>query len=306
MRIVLIGQAAFGESVLQELVNRGEEVVAVYTPPDAPGRSNPLKETAHKMGIPVRQPSRMRDPEVYEEFNKFEPDLGVMAFVTDIVPKRILDCPRLRTIQYHPSLLPKHRGGSSINWSVIQGETKTGLTIFWPDEGLDTGPILLQNEVEISPDDTVGSLYYNKLFPLGVEAMMEAIDLIKQENAPKIPQDESQATYEGLCREKDALIDWSQPVKQVYDLIRGTNPQPGATTRFRGKKLKIYDCELLKKPQGRPGEIVEVRDHGFVVAANGGSILVKRIQPEGTAKTPAPEFIKSQKLKVEERLGQAI
>ena len=211
MRIICIGQAAFGEAVLQKLTERGEEVVAVYTPPDSAGKRNPLKETAMQMGIPVFQPRSMRVPDVYEEYKRLKPDLNVMAFVTSVLPGSILDYPSMGTIQYHPSLLPKHRGGSAINWVIINGETKTGITIFWPDKGIDTGPILLQKEVEISPDDTVGSLYFEKLFPLGIEALAEAVELVKKGAAPRIPQDESQATYEGLCTEKDAIINWSAP-----------------------------------------------------------------------------------------------
>jgi methionyl-tRNA formyltransferase len=305
MRIALIGQAAFAERVLQALVDRGEEVVAVFAPPDTPTKAEPLAEAAKKLGIPVFQPKRMKDPEVYDTLVKLAPDLGVMAYVTDIVPSRILGVPKLGTIQYHPSLLPKHRGGSAINWAVINGETKTGLTIFWPDEGIDTGPILLQKEADISPEDTVGSLYFNKLFPLGVEALLEAVDLVKKGTAPRIPQDESQATYEPLCTEEHAIIDWSKPVEQVYNLIRGTNPQPGATTYFRGKKLKIFDCELRREPsEGAPGEILEVTEQGFLVAAKQGAILVKRVQPEASPKIKAAEFISSAGLKAGEKLGQ--
>jgi methionyl-tRNA formyltransferase len=191
MRIVCIGQAAFGEQVLRKLIERGEEVVAVYTPRDTADKRNPLKELAIQTGIPVFQPGSMRVPEVYEEYTRLKPDLNVMAYVTSILPDSILNYPGMGTIQYHPSLLPRHRGGSAINWAIINGETKTGITIFWPDGGVDTGPILLQKEVEISPDDTVGSLYFERLFPLGVEALMEAVELIKKGIAPRIPQDES-------------------------------------------------------------------------------------------------------------------
>ena len=184
MRIVCIGQAAFGEKVLRKLTERGEEVVAVYTPSDTAGKRDPLKELAIRMGIPVFQPGSMRAPEVYEEYTRLKPDLNVMAFVTGILPDSILNYPSMGTIQYHPSLLPKHRGGSAINWAIINGETKTGITIFWPDRGMDTGPILLQKKVEISPDDTVGSLYFEKLFPLGIEGLVEAIELIKKGTAP--------------------------------------------------------------------------------------------------------------------------
>ena len=172
MRIVCIGQAAFGEKVLQTLVERGEEVVGVYTTPDIPGKVNPLKQLALQLGVPSFQPELMRAPGVYDEYVKLKPDLNVMAFVTDILPDSILSYPDLGTMQYHPSLLPKHRGGSAINWAVINGEARAGITIFWPDKGIDTGPLLLQKEAEISPDDTVGSIYFNKLFPLGIEAIV--------------------------------------------------------------------------------------------------------------------------------------
>jgi len=305
MRIVLIGQAAFGEKVLEALLNRGEQVVAVYVPPDKPGsRADPLKESARQHGVPVFQPQRMRDPAVYDKFVELAPDLGVMAFVTDIVPQSILDCPRLGTIQYHPSLLPRHRGRSAINWAIINGDTVTGITILWPDAGIDTGPILLQKEADISPSDTVGSLYYNKLFPLGVEAMMEAIDLIYRGEAPRIPQDESQATYERPCREKDAVIAWAEPITKVYNLIRGTNPQPSATTSLRGRKLKIFECELIMRDvSAAPGEIMESSDKGIAVAGQGGLLLIKRVQPQGQPKINASEYAISVGLKAGGRFG---
>src|SRR4030042_291498 len=299
MRIVLIGQAAFGESVLEALLNRGEEVAAVYVPPDkSASKIDPLKELAQQKGIPLYQPRRMRDPEVYDKFVELAPDLGVMAFVTDILPLSILKAPKLGTIQYHPSLLPRHRGRSAINWAIIDGDTKTGITILGPDAGIDTGHILLQKEVDISPSDTVGSLYYNKLFPLGVEAMLEAIELIQKGEVPKIPQKESQATYEPPCQEKHAVVDWSQPILKVYNLIRGTNPQPGATTSLRGKRLKIFDCELLKQhASASPGEIIKSSDEGITVAGQGGCLLIKRVQPHGQSKIGALEYALSVSLK---------
>jgi len=305
MRIALIGQAAFGESALKALLERREQVVAVYVPPDTPGsKPDSLKQSAEQLGIAVFQPKRMRDPDVYHNYVKLAPDLGVMAFVTDIVPLPILRCPRLGTIQYHPSLLPKHRGGTAINWPIINGETKTGITIFWPDAGIDTGPVLLQREAEISPDDTVGSLYYNKLFPLGIQALMDAIELIYKGKAPRIPQDESQATYEGLCREKDAIIDWGQPVAKVYNLIRGANPQPGATTHLRGEELKVFDCEMIVQDVAAvPGEVVDSSERGWAIASQGGYLLIKRVQPRGSLKVSAPDFARSVGLKRGERFG---
>ena len=305
MRIVCIGQAAFGEAVLRKLTETGEEVVAVYAPPDTAGKRDPLRELAIQKGIPVFQPGSMRVPEVYEEYIRLKPDLNVMAFVTSILPDSILDYPRLGTIQYHPSLLPKHRGASAINWAIINGETKTGITIFWPDRGVDTGPILLQKEVEIPPDDTVGSLYFEKLFPLGIAALVEAIELIKKGTAPRIPQDESQANYEGLCTEKDAMINWSAPIDRVYNLIRGTNPQPGAITHFHGKKLKIFDVKPIHDiVGGSPGQIVDIGADGFVVSLKRGAILVQRIQINKLPKIEAPEFARQSRLAPGDRLGQ--
>ncbi len=304
MRIVLIGQAAFGEKVLRALSGKGKEIVGVYTPPDIPGKANPLKELAVQLGIPTFQPKRMRAPEVYAEYVKLKPELNIMAYVTDILPESILNYPKFGTIQYHPSLLPKHRGGSAINWAIINGETKTGITIFWPDKGIDTGPILLQKEIEISPDDTVGSLYFNKLFPLGIEALVESGELIEKGIAPRLPQDESQATYEGLCTEKDAVINWFKPATKVHNLIRGTNPQPGAITYFQGKRFKVFDSELLPGGEGSLGEIVSATEQGFVVAAINGAILIKRVQVEGSPKIGAPEFVEQVRLRVGDRLGE--
>jgi len=304
MRIVVVGQAAFGQKVLEALTGRGDEIVGVYTSPDIPGKTNPLKELAVQLGIPTFQPREMRAPEVYAEYIKLKPDLNVMAYVTNIIPESILNCPKLGTIQYHPSLLPKHRGGNAINRAIINGETKTGITIFWPDKGIDTGPILLQKEVRISPDDTVGSLYFDKLFPLGIEALVESIELIKKGIAPRIPQDESQATYEGLCTEKDAVINWLQPVARVYNLIRGTNPQPGAITQFQGKQLKLFDSELVVGDMGGfPSEIINITKEGFTVAAMDGAVLIKRVQVEGAPKIAAAEFAEQVDLKVGDRLG---
>lgn len=304
MRIILIGQAAFGEKVLEALLAKGETVVGVFCPPDSPGKPDPLRLFAEHHGILVHQPKRMRDPDVFGLYTQLQPDLNVMAFVTDIVPERILNYPPRGTIQYHPSLLPKHRGGSAINWAVINGETKTGLTIFWPDRGLDTGPILLQKEAPIGPDDTTGSLYFDKLFPLGVEAIVEAVDLIRTGRAPRIPQDESQATYEPLCTEERAVIDWEHPASQIYDLIRGANPQPGAAAAWRGRRLKIFDCQWENlSPAAAPGEVFAIGESGFEVAAQGGAILIKRVQPEGEGKIKASEFASARGLRVGDRLS---
>ena len=306
MRIVLIGQAAFGEKVLEALVNGGENVVGVYTIPDVPGRSNPLKDLAIKFGVPIFQPPRMRAVEVFEEYRELQPELNIMAFVTDIVPESILNHPKHGTIQYHPSLLPRHRGGSSINWAIIQGDNNTGITIFWPDKGLDTGPILLQKEVEITPDDTIGSIYFNKLFPLGVTAIMESVAIVKQGTAPHIKQDESQATYEGLCTDKCGIINWEESAQTVYNLIRGTNPSPGASTTYKNTTLKIFDSELAKNSgqSDVPGRVMEISKQGISVALKGGTLLIKRVQPKGSPKMDAFTFAGQAGMQVGDMLGK--
>lgn len=305
LRIVLIGQAAFGESVLKALLDRGEAVVGVFCPPDREGRPpDPLKAAAQERGVPVFQFRRMRSQEAIDAFKALEPDLGIMAYVTDIVPEAILSAPTKGTIQYHPSLLPRHRGPSSINWAVVQGETKTGLTIFWPDAGLDTGPILLQKEVEIGPDDTVGSLYFEKLFPLGVEALLEAVDMVRAGTAPKMPQDESQATYEGWCRAEDLVIDWERPVGEIYNYIRGGDPSPGAGTTLRGQTVQFFRASKEEgDPGAPPGQVLEVNDEGFRVAARGGSLFIRRVRPQGSGKVMAPQWARAVGLKPGDRFG---
>ena len=291
MRIVVNGQQAFGKAVLDALVERGENVVAVYAASKRPGgRPDPLKEAAVAHGLPVYEPTTFKTPEVHDEMKALEPDFCVMAFVTLIVPEEFLNIPLEGTVQYHPSLLPRHRGPSAINWAIIQGETRTGLSIFWPDKGLDTGPILMQKEVEITEEDTLGSVYFERLFPMGVEAMVESVDRVRDGNAPKIPQDETQATYESWCTRDEVRIGWDRPLDEVYNLIRGANPQPGAWTAYDGKTLQIYDVGKSAEAGGAPGEVVDVTDEGFAVAAQGGRILVKRVRPEGGDKIAAGAF----------------
>ena len=305
LRIAVIGQAAFGESVLNALVEKGENVVAVFCPPEREGRRpDPVKVAAEGYDIAVLQFRRMRNQDAIDAFKALNTDLCVMAFVTDIIPDEILEAPSKGTIQYHPSLLPEHRGPSSINWPIINGEDKTGLTIFWPDKGLDTGPVLLQKETPISADDTLGSVYFDRLFPMGVEAMVEAVELVKEGKAPKLLQDESKATYEGWCKAEDAIIDWSKPVADVYNLVRGADPSPGAGTTFGGSAIQLFRASRrdigTRQP---PGEVTEVTDDGFAVAAEGGSIFVGRVQAEGSRKVMAPEWTESVNLKPGARFG---
>jgi methionyl-tRNA formyltransferase len=287
MRIVVHGQQAFGKAVLEALLKRGENVVAVYVAPEKEGaKADPLKEAAQAARLPVHQPASYRKPEVWEEFRALKPDLQVMAFVTLFVPEDFLNIPTQGSIQYHPSLLPKYRGPSAINWPIIQGDSETGLSIFWPDNGLDTGDVLLQKKTPIGPTDTLGSVYFDRLFPMGVDATLEAVDLVKAGKAPRVKQDESQATYEGRCGSDNARIDWGKPWLPIYRLIRGCNPAPGAWTTLEGKPIKIFEAKPLpaKNPKGiggKMGEVVEVGSDGFTVVCADGRVKVLRVQADG-------------------------
>ncbi len=302
MRIVVHGQQAFGKAVLEALLKRGDEVIAVFVAPEKEGaKADPLKEAAIAAKLPVYQPSSYREPKVWEEFKALKPDLQVMAFVTLFVPEDFLNIPTHGSIQYHPSLLPAYRGASAINWPIILGEKETGLSIFWPDNGLDTGDVLLQKKTPISDTDTLGTVYFDRLFPMGVEAMMESVDLVKAGKAPRIKQDESKATYEGLCRAANAKIDWGKSWRQIDPLIRGCNPAPGAWCTLDGQTIKIFDAKPLpaKSPKGiagKLGEIVAVEADGFTVVCADGRMKVTRVQPPDAKKIDAGEWAAGVKL----------
>jgi methionyl-tRNA formyltransferase len=234
-----------------------------------------------------------------------KPELTILAFVTDIIPEKLLTIPSLGTICYHPSLLPRHRGASAINWAIIQGDTRTGLTIFWVDKGIDTGPILLQKEIEIKPDDTTGSLYFNTLFPMGVDAIMESVQLIKKGEALKIPQDESKATYEPPCDDRVASVNFERPVEEIYNLIRGCDPQPGAYTTFKGKKVRFYEAKMsLMKMEKKPGEIVSIEEGNLQIAVKEGVIKIGKLRVDRGEKVGPIEFSQSVSLKVRDRFGE--
>ena len=304
MRIVIHGQQAFGKAVAERLLSGADDVVGVFCPPDIEDRPvDPLKALALEEGLALHQLESWKTDAAADLLASLAADLCVMAYVTQLVPQNCLDIPALGTIQYHPSLLPRHRGPNSINWSIIAGETKTGLTVFWPDQGLDTGPILLQKEVEIGPDDTVGSIYFDHLFPLGVAALMEAVELVRSGSAPRITQIEAEASYESWCRAADAEIDWAEPAEKIHCLIRGTDPQPGAWTTMGGEGLNLFGS-LRAKGACAPGEILAVADSGITIAAGEGAITVIRVRPPGQrAKIAAGEYAKARGLGAGSRLG---
>lgn len=303
MRLIVHGQQAYGKSVLEAILDKGvDEVIAVYSAPDKEGRPlDPLKEFALERDLPVYQPESYKNPEVWEQLASHEADLCVMAYVLLFVPEEALNVPKYGSIQYHPSLLPWHKGPSSINWPIIMGKKKTGLSIFWPDNGLDTGPILLQKEVDIGPDDTLGSIYFDKLYPLGVDAMLESIELVRDGNAPREVQDPDAGSYEGWCRKEDVQIDWSKDTAETYNLIRGANPQPGAWTTFNGSELKIFDSRRAEG-SGEPGSVLSIDDSGAVVATADGAIRVMKVRADA-GKVPVLEYAATAGLETGSKLG---
>jgi methionyl-tRNA formyltransferase len=291
LRIALIGQAAFAEKALDALMKHGDEIVQVFSPPDPPsGRPDSLTAKARELKLPLSQPASFRTDAAFDQFKALEADLAVLAFVTLIVPERVLYAPPHQAICFHPSLLPRHRGASSINWTLIAGDSETGVTWFWPDKGLDTGPILLQKKIPVEPNDTVGSIYFNRLFPLGIDSMIEAIELIENGGAPRIVQDESKATYEPICRDEHAKVDFSKPAHEVHNLIRGCDPQPGSFAAIDGRRIRLYEPSLeIGNPSAAPGTIVSIGGDGMKIALAGGTITIKRarLEPEGKKVAPA-------------------
>lgn len=311
MRIVLVGQAPFGKECLEALLEQGEQVVGVITVPDDPrGRPNPVKDLALEKNIPVlqtpgRSPHRLKDSSVIPWVQDMKPDLFVLVFVTDFMPYEVIKMATFGGINYHPSLLPKYRGGSAINWAVINGENETGVTVHYIDEGVDTGDIILQEKFPVAPHDSVGSVYFNGLYPLGVRLITEAVKLVREGEATGYSQDESQSSFQPVITEEDVKIDWEKDGEEIHNLIRGSNPSPGAHSLYRGGKIKIWESELSKTVPGvKPGEVVElVKEKGFKVAAKSSSIIIKRVQLTGEGKISAAEFNQKVDLKPGEKLG---
>jgi len=293
VRLAIIGQQAFGKSVLEAFIARSARVAGVFCAPEKPGaRPDPLRVASEERGIEVFQLPSLKDEQAARILTGLKVDLGVMAFVVQHVPQAFVNIPKHGTIQYHPSLLPRYRGPSSINWPIIKGETETGLTIFRPTDGLDEGPIILQKTVPIGPDDTLGTVYFDRLFPLGVEALLEAADLVVGGRHQEIAQRKALASYEGWCRDPQARINWQAHVDQIYDLIRGCNPSPGAWTTVQGRMLRIYDVvrhrtRTFRTVPGKPGEICAIGAESFEVAAQGGRLEVRTVRLAAGAKVAA-------------------
>jgi methionyl-tRNA formyltransferase len=296
VKVAIIGQQDFGKAVLEAFLERGDEVAAVFCAPEREGaRPDALRQAAQERGLSVHSFRSLRAPEAAEALRASGAELGIMAFVLQFAPQEFVNLPRHGTIQYHPSLLPRFRGPSSINWALIQGATETGLTIFRPTDGLDEGPVILQKRTPIGPDDTVGSVYFERLFPLGVQAVLEAADLVVAGRHTETVQDEAQASYEGWCRQAEARINWHNHVDFIHNLIRGCDPAPGAWTTHNGRQLQLFGSK--KHPvrtfgavKGKLGEITSLSPRSMSITAQGGQIEVSRGRFEGGPKVAVGEL----------------
>ena len=296
MKIAIIGQQDFGKSVLEAFLARGNEVAGVFCAPEKEGaKADPLRAAAQEKGLKIFQLLSLKDPDAAQAMKDLNVDIGIMAFVLQFAPQDFVRIPKHGTIQYHPSLLPKFRGPSSINWPIIKGETKTGLTIFRPNDGLDEGEVILQKETPISANDTLGTVYFDRLFPMGVAAMLEAADLVVAGKHKEIVQDESQASYEGWCRASEAKINFNHHVDYVHNLIRGCDPAPGAWTMLGGKKVQLFGSKkhlvrTFGTVKGKPGEVTTITEKSLFITAQGGQIEVGKLKHEDGKKISADEF----------------
>jgi methionyl-tRNA formyltransferase len=297
MRIAFIGQQDFGKATLEAFLARGDEIAGVFCKPEKPDdKPDSLRAAAQAHGLKVLQFGSLKSAEAEAAMRDLNADIGIMAFVLQFAPQSFVNIPKHGTIQYHPSLLPRYRGPSAINWAIARGESETGLTIFRPTDGLDEGPVILQKRCVIGPDATLGEIYFDTLFPMGVAAMLEAADLVVAGKHQEIVQDERQASYEGWFKAEESRINWATHVDQVYNLIRACNPAPGAWTELAGTKVWLYDCRkhlvrTFGEVKGKPGEISKITETSIFINAHGGMIEVFKLKPEGGKKMNAAEFV---------------
>jgi methionyl-tRNA formyltransferase len=295
MKVAIVGQQDFGKAVLEACLARGDQVAAVFCAPEKEGaRPDALRAAAQDKGLKLHQFKSLKAPEAAQAMQAAGADIGIMAFVLQFAPQAFVTIPKHGTIQYHPSLLPKYRGPSSINWPIARGEKETGLSIFRPTDGLDEGAVILQKKTPIGENDTLGSVYFDRLFPMGVQAMLEAADLVVAGKHQETVQDESQASYEGWFREAEARIHWHNHIDAIHDLIRGADPAPGAWTTLGGQKLQLYDARKERARtfgavRGKIGEILGVEEGRLVVAAQGGRIHAGKVKLGDGKKVAAAE-----------------
>jgi methionyl-tRNA formyltransferase len=295
LRIALFGQAAFGRDVLLGILAKGHEIVAVYAAPDA-GRPDPLAAEAAVQGLRCLRHRVFRRrgeaiPELASEYRALDAELNVLAFVTAILPPEIVDFPPKGSLCFHPSLLPRFRGGAAIAWQLMLGEKESGVTVFRPDAGVDTGPIVVQKGgVPIRDSDSAASLYFERLYPLGVEAMVEAVERVASDRARFVPQDDSLASFHGLVGDAESRIDWARSAARIDRQIRGCDPQPGAWALVADERVRLFDGRLERGPAAAAaGTVLEVSAGRLAIAARDGRISVGKLRRGDGPKQPAAE-----------------
>ena len=308
MRIIFMGTPDFSVLPLKSLASRGkDEIVAVITNPDKPvGRKQVLtpcavKAAAEKLGLKVYSYNKIR-VEGVEDLKKIAPDIIITCAFGQILSKEILDIPKYGVINVHASLLPKYRGASPIHYAIMCGEEKTGITIMKTDEGIDTGDILLKEEVKIGENETCGELF-ERLSVLGADLLDGALDLIESGKAKFNPQDETKATYTKMIKKEDALINWSRSAKDIKNQIRAFCPAPAAYTFYSGEQIKIFEAEVLDG-NGNAGEIIK-SDGELVVSCGAGLLKIKSLQKAGGRRMNAAEFLRGNKIPSGGFLGNA-
>ncbi len=289
LRVALFGQAAFGRDCLDRLVEKGHRVVGAFAPPEG-ARPDALAERATELGLPLvrrrfyRRRAGEAIPAALQAYRALDAELNVLASVQVFLPAEIVDAPAHKSICFHPSLLPRYRGGAAMQWQIILGERETGVTIFVPDQGADTGPIVVQKGgVVISPTETTGSLFFEKLHPLGVDAIVEAVEKIDSADAVPKPQDESRASHQGLVDDAVAALRLDRPAAEIDRLVRGCDPQPGAFVRRAGEIVRLYDATFEPAAEAagaEPGTIVSIDAGGLRLALRGGTLRLERVRAD--------------------------
>ena len=292
-----MGTPSFALPILRAIHESTHELIGVVTQPDkSRGRGrklgiSPVKELAKELHLPVMQPQTTKDKAFIGEVKRMSPDLIVVAAYGRILMRDFLEIPPLGCINVHASLLPKYRGAAPIQWAIVNGERKTGVTIMKMDEGIDTGDILLAKEVEIGDEDTAQSLH-DRLAQVGASLIVKAMDQLDRGTLHPIPQDQRDASYAPPLTKEDGLIDWSRDARDIFNRIRGFNPWPGAFTYLKGSRLKILSGEIVTEEAGeRAGKVVQAGSEGVIVSTGKGSLLIKEVQLEGRERMPIREFL---------------
>ena len=306
--VLFMGTPEFAVPSLKILLQHDYSVAAVTTQPDRPkGRGKhlaqpPVKIFAEAHQLPVFQPERVRAPEFLEQFKKLAPDLVVVAAFGQILPQAILEQPRLGCINVHPSLLPKYRGAAPLNWTIIRGETETGVTIMQMDEGMDSGDILLQEETAIGTRETVGDLH-DRLAQMGAQMLIRAIEMIEAGTLVGIPQDSAAATFAPRLKKEDGMIRWEADVHDIIRLIRGLSPSPGAYTFLNGRTLKIFQAVGVDEQATASPGAIRNNETELLVAAGNGSVSLLEVQQEGKKRISVQDFLRGCRLRTGDRLG---